>query len=180
MTQVGAMVSMAAPPLFLVIIGGEYDLLAQIPSTRIGKIAVGQTAKVDVIGIGEVKGTVRTVSPAVDIATQTGQARISLGADKRLRMGTFGRATIEVGTSCGVSVPLSAVLYSPVGPVIQVVRNNRVQTRPVPIGLLSGGNVEIPQGLREGDLVVRRAGTFLREGDPVRPFIEDEGPAASE
>ncbi|MEZ5787451.1 MAG: efflux RND transporter periplasmic adaptor subunit [Xanthobacteraceae bacterium] len=178
MTQVGAMVSMAAPPLFLIIIGGEYDLMAQIPSTRIGKIAVGQAAKVDVIGVGEFTGTVRTVSPAVDIATQTGQARISLGVDKRLKMGTFGRATIEVGTSCGVSVPLSAVLYSPAGPVIQVVRNNRVQTRPVPIGLLSGGNVEIPQGLREGDLVVRRAGTFLREGDPVRPFIEDEGPVS--
>ena len=171
MTQVGAMVSVAAPPLFLIVVGGEYDLLAQIPSTRIGKIAVGQTTKVDVIGIGEINGTVRTVAPAIDVATQTGQARISLGADKRLKMGTFGRATIEVGTSCGVSVPLSAVLYSPLGPVIQVVRNNRVQTRPVPIGLLSGGNVEIPQGLREGDLVVKRAGTFLRNGDTVRPVL---------
>lgn len=178
MTQVGAMVSMAAPPLVLIVVGGEYDLLAQIPSTRIGKIAVGQTAKVDVIGIGEIDGKVRTVAPAIDVATQTGQARISLGADKRLKMGTFGRATIEISTSCGVSVPLSAVLYGPAGPVIQVVRNNRVQTRPVPIGLLSGGNVEIPQGLREGDLVVKRAGTFLREGDPVRPFVENEGPAS--
>lgn len=178
MTQVGAMVSMAAPPLFLIVTDGEYDLKAQIPSTRMDKIAAGQTAKVDVIGIGEFKGTVRTVAPAIDVATQTGQARISLGADKRLKMGTFGRATIEVGMSCGVSVPLSAVLYSPAGPVIQVVRNNRVQTRPVPIGLLSGGNVEIPQGLREGDLVVKRAGTFLREGDPVRPFVEDEQPVS--
>jgi multidrug efflux pump subunit AcrA (membrane-fusion protein) len=178
MTQVGAMVSMAAPPLFLIVGGGEYDLLVQIPSTRMDKIAVGQTAKVDVIGIGEITGKVRTVAPAIDVATQTGQARVSLGADKRLKMGTFGRATVEIGTSCGVSVPLSAVLYSPVGPVIQVVRNNRVETRPVPIGLLSGGNVEIPQGLREGDLVVKRAGTFLREGDHVRPFIEDEGPAS--
>jgi HlyD family secretion protein len=178
MTQVGAMVSMAAPPLFLIVVDGEYDLQAQIPSTRIDKIAVGQTAKVDVIGIGEITGTVRTVAPAVDVATQTGQARISLGADKRLKMGTFGRATIEVGTSCGFSVPLSAVLYSPLGPVIQVVHNKRVQTRPVPIGLLSGGNVEIRQGLKEGDLVVKRAGTFLREGDRVRPFIEDKGSAS--
>lgn len=177
MTQVGAMVSMAAPPLFLIIVDGEYDLLAQIPSTRMGKIAVGQTATVDVIGIGEFTGTVRTVAPAIDIATQTGQARIALGTDKRLKMGTFGRATIKVGRSCGVSVPLSAVLYGPSGPVVQVVRNDRVETRPVPIGLLSGGNVEISQGLREGDLVVRRAGTFLREGDPVRPIIEDNAPA---
>jgi multidrug efflux pump subunit AcrA (membrane-fusion protein) len=177
MTQVGAMVAAAGPPMFLIIVGGEFDLLAQIPSTRIAKIAVGQPARVDVTGIGTFSGRVRTVSPEIDIASQTGQARISLGTDKRLKMGTFGRATVEVGTSCGMSVPLSAVLYGPLGPVVQVVRDNRVETRPVPVGLLAGGNAEITQGLNDGDLVVKRAGTFLREGDQVRPFIEEEARA---
>lgn len=180
MTQVGAMASMGGPPMFLLIGGGEFELQAEIPSTRIGKIAEGQSAKVDIAGVGTVAGQVRSVSPEISIASQTGSARISLKADKaiekRLRMGAFGRATVEVGTSCGTSVPLSAVLYGPLGPVVQVVHENRVETRPVPIGLLSGGNVEIKQGLAEGDLVVKRAGTFLREGDRVRPFVaEDAG-----
>lgn len=177
MTQVGAMVAMAGPPMFLLIVGGEYDLLAEVPSTRIGKIAVGQPAQVDVVGIGVLSGRVRSIAPEINIANQTGQARISLGTDPRLKMGTFGHATVEVGTSCGASVPLSAVLYGPLGPVVQVVRDNRIETRPVPIGLLTGGNVEIRQGLNEGDLVVKRAGTFLREGDRVRPFVEDEASA---
>ena len=177
MTQVGAMVAMAGPPMFLIIVGGEFELLAEIPSTRIGKIAVGQPAQVDVVGVGVISGRVRTVSPEINIANQTGQARISLGTDSRLRMGTFGRASVEIGTSCGTSVPLSAILYGPLGPVVQVVRDNRIETRPVPIGLLAGGNVEIRQGLSDGDLVVKRAGTFLREGDRVRPFIEDEASA---
>lgn len=177
MTQVGAMVAMAGPPMFLIIVGGEFDLLAEIPSTRIGKIAVGQPAQVDVVGVGVISGRVRTVSPEINIANQTGQARISLGADTRLKMGTFGRASVEIGTSCGTSVPLSAILYGPLGPVVQVVRDNRIETRPVPIGLLAGGNVEIRQGLSDGDLVVKRAGTFLREGDRVRPFVEDEASA---
>ena len=177
MTQVGAMASMAGPPMFLIIVGGEFELLAEIPSTRIGKIAVGQPARVDVVGVGVFSGKVRAVSPEINIASQTGQARISLGTDPRLKMGAFGRATVEVGTSCGTSVPLSAVLFGPLGPVVQVVRDNRIETRPVPIGLLAGGNVEIKQGLNVGDLVVKRAGTFLRENDRVRPFIEDEASA---
>lgn len=177
MTQVGAMASMAGPPMFLIIVGGEFELLAEIPSTRIGKIAVGQPARVDVVGVGVFSGKVRAVSPEINIASQTGQARISLGTDPRLKMGVFGRATVKVGTSCGTSVPLSAVLFGPLGPVVQVVRDNRVETRPVPIGLLAGGNVEIKQGLNVGDLVVKRAGTFLRENDRVRPFIEDEASA---
>jgi RND family efflux transporter MFP subunit len=180
MTQTGAMAAMAGPPMFLIIVGGEFELQAEIPSTRIGKIAAGQPARVDIAGIGAVSGRVRTVSPEISIASQTGQARISFEPDarlKNLKMGTFGRATIEVGTSCGTSLPLSAILYGPLGPVVQVVRDNRVETRPVPVGLLSGGNVEIRQGLSEGDLVVKRAGTFLRDGDRVRPVIEGEARA---
>jgi HlyD family secretion protein len=34
---------------------------------------------------------------------------------------------------------------------------------------MSGGQVEIRDGLAEGDMVVARAGALLREGDPVRP-----------
>lgn len=181
MTAPGAMAAMGGPPMFLIVVGGEFELSAEIPSTRIGKIAVDQPARVDVAGVGELTGRVRLVSPEINVANQTGQARISFAADPRtktLKMGTFGRATIEVGTSCGVSVPLSAILYGPVGPVVQVVRDNRVETRKVAVGLLSGGNVELRQGLNEGDLVVKRAGTFLRDDDRVRPIVEGDARAA--
>jgi len=36
---------------------------------------------------------------------------------------------------------------------------------------MSGGQVEIRDGLVEGDVVVARAGALLREGDPVRPVM---------
>ena len=44
-----------------------------------------------------------------------------------------------------------------------------LETKRVEVGLLSGGQVEIREGLAEGDIVVARAGALLREGDPVRP-----------
>jgi multidrug efflux pump subunit AcrA (membrane-fusion protein) len=174
MAQVGALAAIAAPPLFQIVIGGVLEFQAEIPSTRITKIALDQPARMNIAGVGQISGRVRTVSPEISPATQAGQTRISLDTDQRLRVGTFGRASVEVGSSCGVSVPLSSILYSPAGTVIQVVRDNRVETRPVPIGLMAGGNVELRQGVNEGDLVVKRAGSFLREGDRVRPFV-DEG-----
>jgi hypothetical protein len=76
---------------------------------------------------------------------------------------------IKTGQSCdNVSVPLTAVLYSDAGTVVQVVRRARVETRSVDVGLMSGGQVEIRKGLNEGDVIVARAGALLREGDPVR------------
>jgi multidrug efflux pump subunit AcrA (membrane-fusion protein) len=50
-----------------------------------------------------------------------------------------------------------------------VVRRERVETRRVEVGLMYDGQLEIRDGLVEGDMVVARAGALLREGDPVRP-----------
>jgi hypothetical protein len=41
----------------------------------------------------------------------------------------------------------------------------------VETGLMSAGQVEIRDGIAEGDIVVARAGALLREGDPVRPVM---------
>jgi multidrug efflux pump subunit AcrA (membrane-fusion protein) len=66
------------------------------------------------------------------------------------------------------------VQYSSAGTVVQVIRRNRVETKRVEVGLMSGGNIEIRDGLNEGDIVVARAGALLREGDPVRTVMAAE------
>jgi hypothetical protein len=53
---------------------------------------------------------------------------------------------------------------------VQVVRDNRIETKRVSVGLFQGLDAEITDGLSAGDVVVVRAGSFLREGDLVRPM----------
>jgi len=173
--RVGMTASARADPLFRIVVNGEVELQGDVPATRIGKLAVGQTARVELPGVGDVSGRVRQVAPEVDVNTQLGRARISLGNDDKLKVGSYARAIVEVSRSCGATIPLSAVLYGPEGAVVQVVRDDRVETRRVRVGLLAGGNAEIREGLNEGDLVVARAGAFLREGDRVRPIQESSG-----
>ena len=95
---------------------------------------------------------------------------------RRLLANSSGRALIKTGQSCGVSVPLTAILYGSAGTVVQVVRRDRVETRRVEVGLMSAGQVEIREGLVEGDILVARAGALLREGDPVRPITASADP----
>jgi HlyD family secretion protein len=170
--RVGMMASARADPLFRIVVNSDVELQGDVPALRLGKLAVGQTARVELSGVGEVTGRVRMVAPEVDVGTQLGRARVSLGNDDRFKVGAYARAIVEVGRSCGATIPLSAVLYGPEGAVVQVVRDDRVETRRVRVGLLSGGNAEIREGLNEGDMVVARAGAFLREGDRVRPIQE--------
>jgi hypothetical protein len=150
------------------------ELLAETPVKTLASVASNQTAKIAIVGVGELPGKVRIFSVAINPTTQLGQIRLFIGSDPKLRVGAFGRATIDVGRRCGPAIPLSAVLYGPGGAVVQVVRDNRIETRRVTVGLLAAGQAEIRDGLAEGEMVVARAGAFVREGDRVRSITGGE------
>jgi HlyD family secretion protein len=168
---IGAIASGRGEALFNIIARNEYDLVGLVPSADIGKLAVDQTARIRIAGAGDVDGRIRRVAPTIEPNSQLGQAFIGIAGNRKLLINSSGRALIKIGQSCGVSVPLTAVLYDPAGTVVQVVRRQRVETRRVETGLMAGGQVEIRDGLNEGDVVVARAGALLREGDPVRPVM---------
>ena len=169
--RIGIRASARAEPLFRIIVDGNIELQGDVAATRIGKLAVGQSAQVTVAGLGEMVGRVRVIGPEIDLKTQLGKVRISVDRDERLRAGAYARAIVPVGRSCGLAIPLSAIFYGREGTVAQIVRSNRVEMRRVRVGLLSGGDAEIREGLADGDLVVARAGSFLREGDEVRSVL---------
>jgi HlyD family secretion protein len=168
-TVIGALASGKGEALFTIITRSEYDLVGMVPTQTIAKLAVNETARIKVVGAGEVDGKVRRIAPTVEPNSQLGQVFIGVTANRRLLVNSSARALIKTGQSCGVSVPLTAVLYGTAGTVVQVVRRARVETRRVELGLMSGGQIEIRDGVQEGDTVVARAGALLREGDPVRP-----------
>jgi HlyD family secretion protein len=167
---IGAVASGKGEALFSIIARSEYDLVGLVSTQDISKLSVNQTAKIKIVGGGEIDGKVRRVSPTIEPNSQLGQVFVAVTSSRRLLVNSSARALITTGRSCNnVSVPLTAVLYGSAGTVVQVVRRQRVETRRVEVGLMSAGQVEIKEGLQEGDIVVARAGALLREGDPVRP-----------
>lgn len=169
--QIGAIASPRGEALYSIIARGEYEMVGLVPTEDIAKLAVNQPAKIHLVGGGDVEGKVRRVAPTVEPNVQLGQVFIGLTTGKRLLINSAGRALIKTGQSCNVAVPLTAVLYGSAGTVVQVVRRSRVETKRVEVGMISNGQVEIRDGLAEGDVVVARAGALLREGDPVRPVM---------
>ncbi len=168
--RIGATAALASQePMFRMIALGEIELDAEVPQAHIARLALGQKARIAVPGNGEVEGTVRLISPAVDPATRLGRVRILLGKDPNLRIGTFARGEVVVARGTGLAVPRSAVLFGKSGPSVQIVENDTIETRPVTIGLAEADKVEIRGGVSEGAMVVAKSGTFLRNGDRVRP-----------
>jgi multidrug efflux pump subunit AcrA (membrane-fusion protein) len=172
--QIGNFASAKGEALFTIVARSEYDLVGLVATTDVRKLAVNQPATVRIAGSGDVDGKVRRIGPTVEPNIQQGMVYIGISSQKRLLLKASGRALIKTGQSCNVAVPLTAVQYSSAGTVVQVIRRNRVETKRVETGLMSGGNIEVREGLNEGDVVVARAGALLREGDPVRPVMAAE------
>jgi RND family efflux transporter MFP subunit len=173
MARIGGYAAGAAEPMFRIVANGEVELDAEVTETRMPAVRIGQPARVEITGLGTIAGTIRLVSPEVDKSTRLGRVRIFLGDNPALRVGAFARGSIETARGSGLAVPASAILYGPDGASVQVVRANRVETRRIKTGLAANALTEVREGLNEGDVVVARSGTFLRDGDAVRPVSGD-------
>ncbi|WP_088347041.1 MULTISPECIES: efflux RND transporter periplasmic adaptor subunit [Rhodomicrobium] len=169
--RVGALVSNSSEPLFRMVAKGEIELDAEVPEIYLPRITVGLPARIDAAGLKPREGKVRLISPEIDPATRLGRVRILIGDDPALRVGSFARGTIDTAKSSGLGVPSTAVLNRDSGAMVQVVKDGRVESRRVATGMVSNGMVEILDGLRDGEIVVLRSGTLLRDGDAVRAVI---------
>jgi multidrug efflux pump subunit AcrA (membrane-fusion protein) len=164
----GGTISQSGEPLFRVARDGEMEIVGEMTSDSMARLKPDLAATVEIVGIGQLTGKVRLISTSVNPATQLGQVHISVGADPRVRVGVFGKATIRVSQRCGPALPLSAVLYGTGGQFVQVVRNDRVETRRVEVGIVRPGEVELRSGVSEGEIVIARSGAFVRDGDLVK------------
>ena len=170
MARVGGYAAGAAEPMFRIVANGEVELDAEVIETRLA----GRQDRPDGARRGRRRRRdCRQGAPRLARGRQGDAARPRAHLPGR-QPGACGSAPSPAASSrrpraSGLAVPASAVLYGPDGASVQVVRDDRVETRPIKIGLAAGALVEVREGLAEGDLVVARSGTFLRDGDAVRP-----------
>lgn len=169
---VGQIAASAGNPLFVIAEKGDIELDAAVTETLLPELKVGQPVTVRPSGsdVG-VAGVVRLVQPEINAATRLGKARIALPDGSGLHVGSFARGIVEVARSEGLVLPVTAVADGPEGMSVQVVKDGVVDTRAVETGLSDAGLVEVTAGVAEGELVVSKAGTFLRSGDRVKPRV---------
>ncbi len=172
--RMGAISTSTAEPLFRIIKDGEIELDAEVPEFFMTKLKAGERAGVEIEGAGERTGTVRLVSQEVNTSSRLGRVRIFLDDAADLRIGMFAKAMIDAGQRDAVGVPSTAVLYQNDSATVLAVAGDRVRERTVKPGLLSGDSVEIKDGLKEGEIVVMRAGSLLRSGDTISPLFAEK------
>lgn len=167
--KLGATASMAATePLFRIIADGAVELETEVAEVELPGLKLGQPVAVTPAGATQaLAGTIRLIAPEVDKASRLGRVRVALTGNPPVAIGSFARGVIETGRNTVVTLPLSAITYARTGATVQSVSDGKVKTKTVKLGLAGDGRAEIVSGIAEGETVVARAGTFVRDGDVI-------------
>ncbi len=148
-------------------------VIADVPEAKIGDVAVGSSATVNVVALkgGSLQGKVTYIAPALDPNTRTAKVRIELTDPSGvLRPGMFAQATILPQTSAAAAVlaiPEEAVQTVEGGPAIFVPvadEPNTFAKRPVRISKPIGGMVQVITGLEENESFVS-SGSFILKAE---------------
>jgi RND family efflux transporter MFP subunit len=167
----GAFVGQNAPVVDVVDIG-RVRLVANVIEKDLKQMQTGDETHVEVDAFpGEMfMGRIARVAPVLDPATRTAPIEIEIpNPGFRLKPGMYARVTVTTDERKeALVVPANAVVDTGGRRgVFLTAENSTVSFRPVTVGIEEGTQIEILDGLSEGDRVVTTGAAGLRDGDRV-------------
>jgi len=145
-----------------------------VPESLASKVRIGDSADVNVQATGEhFTGKVARFTDSLDMSTRTMQVEIDVpNPTYHLQPGMYANVTLSANSRPNaLTVPIQAIQRSETKKttVLIVDPHNRVQSREVQVGVESSNNVEILDGLTEGErVIVGNLGSY-QPGELVKP-----------
>lgn len=166
----GAMLSPSVPVLHL----GRIDRLKAVikaPEARATLFSTGMKATVCVESIRNctMEGVVSKISPQVDTRTRTVIVEVEVpNSGNRLKPGMFAEVfVIEQEVTNALVIPVSAVHTEEAGKFVFRVEDGQAIKVPVETGLEMDLEVQVTEGVNEGDAIVISGGDTLKDGEKV-------------
>jgi RND family efflux transporter MFP subunit len=142
-----------------------------IAETKICFFKIGKELNVEVDAFKDekFKGKITTINPMVDPKSRTFNIKIGIANSKfKLKGGMFARVKIVEREKKGVLIiPKKAILVKGDEHIVFRVENSLAKGRKVKLGISDGENVEILEGLGEGDHIVVYGLYALKDGVKV-------------
>lgn len=161
-----------------------------VPEQRFQYVKVGQTvrARLDAYSDEVFQGRVTAIDSGINEGTRSLRVRATLdNPGGRLRQGMFAEVeTVRDETQQVITIPRTAISYNTYGDFVFLIEEGdnaelSAQRQQVTVGQTRDGRVEVTEGLKAGQRVVRAGLVKLRNGQPVTiddsVALQDQGSA---
>jgi RND family efflux transporter MFP subunit len=176
-TLMQAGTSTQAQPLVKLSEEDLFRLVIPVPESYVRYIKIGDSVDVRVPSLGrDFPGKVARFSVDVGEATRTMHTEVDIPNPRGILIpGVYAEATLTLDRKGdALVVPLQAVSQeSNRATVLLVDKTNKIQDRPVTLGIQTENDAEVLSGLREGDEVVISDRSGLKPGELVDPKVPE-------
>jgi membrane fusion protein, multidrug efflux system len=154
----------------------------RLPEINLGDVKAGLAVNVKVDAFPErvFEGSILAIDPLLDVNGRALRVRAALDNDGMLlRPGLFARIEIPVEDQDNVvTVPESAIVPQGGQNIVFRVKDGKAEEVKVALGRRTAGEVEVSDGLEEGDVVVTSGHLRLRAGGAVE-IVSGDVPAGA-
>ncbi len=159
--------------LYRLLVDNRLEWQAELTAAQIGQVRVGNATQIMLSDGAVVQGTVRSVSPAINPATNTATVFVKLDAAPNIRAGMSAKGVFIQPSAAVMTVPqTAAMIRDGFYYVFKVVNKDEhtsvVQQVKVTLGARKDGQVAILSGLQANDTLVAAGVEFLKDGDAVK------------
>lgn len=165
--------SLAGPstPLVRIVNLSTMVTAANVPERELGKLRVGNVARVQVDAFGDqvFLGRIVRIGPVLDAATRSATVEIEIpNPANLLKAEMFARVELDLGTTRrAVLIPRDALVYRGQQPGVYLVEGERPVFRPIETGLTQGDKVEVLANLLPGTEIIGAGASMIAEGDRI-------------
>lgn len=183
--RVGDMATNAAPVAMVVDMDNVY-VEVSVSEKVINSIDSSREVQVEIASAfsGAVKGKIDGLSLAADARTGKYMLKINIpNEEHQVKAGMFAKVVLNTATKDDVVVVTAdAVVYRSGRNVVYVIEDNdgTVVEREVATGLENGKQVEIVSGLEEGDILIVKGMSFIKEDSEIKIIELDGVPVVQE
>ncbi len=171
--QAGTNSSTQAMPLVRLSQDDQFRLVIPVPESYVHYIHTGDSVSVNVPSLNRsFPGRVSRFSVDVREDTRTMHTEVDVQNPNHVLVpGLYAEATITLEQkNRALSIPLQAVNHNGDQTSVFVVdSNNKLESRPVVLGIQTAADAEILSGLQEGEVIVVSDRSGLKPGEEVRP-----------
>ncbi|ANO50283.1 efflux RND transporter periplasmic adaptor subunit [Woeseia oceani] len=152
-----------------------------VPEREYRRMSQGMpaTIQVDALGGARYTASIARISPVVDPSTGTFKITVEISdPERRLKPGMFARIGIVSDIHAdALQIPRSAIVDDGGETSVFVVKDETVSRRPIRTGFVANGNIEVVEGLNDGEQIVIVGQSGLRDGSRVE--LIDTSPDAN-
>jgi RND family efflux transporter MFP subunit len=142
----------------------------QVPQEKISSIKTGQAATVKIEGNDKAyDGTIQNIEALADTTTRVFNCKIKIdNSDKSLYPGVYAKAELSSSEKIQIiTVPINALVGTEGNYSVFINDNGKAKKEKVKIGETDDNNVEIDDGVKDGDQIICSNTGTLQDGDTI-------------